>query len=142
MQVAKDSDDAPEIRGRVVSIFGPFGSRALIEVSSETARNLLDAGEIEPCGRGVIDAIDGELAELRGRSPVLAASALAAALRVLAYELENPYNSLTSKAAATKELREGSDRLRELAPPARERTRLDQLREDREQRLAAGSATA
>lgn len=128
--------------GRVVSIFGPFNSQALIQVSATVALKMVDAGELEPCGRGVIDAIDAELAELRERAPALAGSVLAAAARALAFELESPYNSLTSKAQATKELREDMDRLRELAPPERKRDKLDEVNEARERRRAAGGAGA
>lgn len=131
---------ADEFHGRVVSIFGPFGSKALVEVSIHTARKMIDADVIAPRAFGVIDAVDREIELLRERSPRLADSALAAGLRALAYDLENPYNSLTSKSQATKELREGTDRLRELAPPEVRQDGIDQLADRRAERLAGRSA--
>lgn len=127
--------------GRIVSVFGPFNSRALVEVSAEDAMRMVDADELDACGRGVIDAIDGELAELRTRAPDAADSATAAAARSLAFELENPYNSLTSKAMATRELRESMSQLHALAPPKHERDGLDDIAAQRAKRRAGGAGT-
>jgi hypothetical protein len=132
-----------EMRGRLVSVFGPFNSRALVEVSAELALELVGDEKIDSCGRGVVDAVDRDLAEIRKRYPAVADSALGAAARSLALELENPYNSLTSKAMATRELREDLDRLRELAPPMPAKDALDEVAEKREGRLRdAGIAAA
>lgn len=128
-----------EFRGRVVSVFGPFNSKALVEVSMDTALRMIEADAIAPRSFGVIDAIDNELAGLREHAPEIADSALAAAARALAYELENPYNSLTSKSQATKELRDGMDRLRELVPDDSEEDAIDGLRADL--RLVGGTGT-
>lgn len=121
--------------GYLVSVFGPFNSRALVMVSADLAMELVDAERIDPCGRGVIDAVDRDLALLREHSPDVADSALGAAARSLAIELENPYNSLTSKAMATRELREDLDRMRELAPPVPKRDALDEVAHKRKGRL-------
>lgn len=131
-----------EFRGRVVSVFGAFNGRALVEVSADTAAEMVDAGELDPCGRGVIDAIDGELAALRSRAPDLADSAVAAGARSLAYEMEHPYNSATSKAMCMREMRESMGELRRLAPAEREKDDLDDLAARRDRRLAARGAGA
>lgn len=127
-------------RGHLVGVFGPFGNRALVELSTEDARRLVDEGELEPQPAFLLDAVAGELDALRVRAPELADSALAGAARVLAYELSNPHNSATSKAACARELREALDRLRELAPAKPAADRLDEVtrkREDRRRRRSA-----
>jgi hypothetical protein len=141
--VARTKPEA-KIPGRLVSIFGPFNSRALIEISVEGAERLVDGGELQPCGTGVIDAVDRELVEMRGRAPALADSAIAAAARALAFEIENPYNSATSKSMCARELREDMDRLRELSPPQLKKDALDEVNQQRErrQRAAWGAAAA
>jgi hypothetical protein len=128
-KAATAAKSAPKVRGHVVSVFGPFGSRTLVEMSTEDAQKLLDLKAIDACGRGVIDAVDGELDELRARSPELAASATAASARALAYELENPGNSATSKSMCARVIGDHMQTLRELAPPAQKKDGIDELKE-------------
>lgn len=88
----------------------------------------------------VVEAVDGDLVEIRRRAPALAGSALAASARVLAEELDSPSNSATSKSMCAKALREVMDRLRELAPPEERTDRIDELNARRASRRAASSA--
>lgn len=66
---------------------------------------------------------------------------LAAGLLALAAGVENERVSLAQKTMAQKEIREGLDRLRELAPPAQREDAVDELRKRRDRRRskAAGS---
>lgn len=84
-------------------------------------------------------AVERDLAELRRWAPKVADSALAASALVLADELDDPGNSATSKSMCARALAEAMDRLRELAPPRQEETRLDQLAAKRAARLTGGS---
>lgn len=71
----------------------------------------------------VLEALERDLAAL---PEVLASGSLAASLRVLAVELDAP-NTATARALCAKGLRDGLDRLRELAPPVEEGDQLDDL---------------
>lgn len=59
----------------------------------------------------------------------------------MAYEIENPFNSATSKSMCAKALLETLDTLRELSPPAEEGDALDELASRRAVRLARSAAT-
>lgn len=113
----------------LISVFGPFGSSALVEMSTERAVALFE----EPAlGSGlaptrVIDATAAEIETLVKRSPELADSAMAASAIALAYQIENPFNSATSKSMCARELRETMSKLRELAPPEEEGDGIDEL---------------
>jgi hypothetical protein len=120
--------------GHIVGVFGPFGNYALVEMTIDQARGLVDEGEIEPAPVFIVDAVLGELDDLGKRDEKLAGSTLGALAKSLAYELANPHNSATSKAACARELREALDRLRELAPPEQTTDRLDEVKQRREQR--------
>lgn len=128
-------DDLFELGARVVSVFGPFNSRVMFEMSSEAASKLFS----EPlvlCGHTtVIEAAQRDIESVRKRDAELADSALAASAVALAYEIENPYNSATSKSMCARELRDTLDRLRELAPKAKEKDGLDDLSARRAARL-------
>lgn len=78
------------------------------------------AGEVE---RAVRRDLDG----LAKRDPLLAESGLAASVIALARGIDNPRNSLTSKAMAARALREAIDRLLELAPALETHDRIDTL---------------
>jgi hypothetical protein len=92
---------------------------------------------------GVYDATKRDLAEIRKRDEGLADSALAASALALAAELDDATNSATSKSMCARALYDALDRLRELTPPDTERDGVDEVRQQRERRLAdRGSAAA
>lgn len=76
-----------------------------------------------------------DLASLRERAPDLADSVLAAALVELAHGLDSPANSLTSKAMAMGQIRDTVVLIRELAPPPKQESPIDELIERRRRRL-------
>lgn len=119
----------------LISVFGPFGNRALVEMSAERAQGLFEqplSGTLAPTR--VIDATAAEIATLVKRAPALEQSALAASAIALAYQIENPFNSATSKSMCARELRETMSKLRELAPPAEEEDGIDELSARRAER--------
>ena len=127
---------------RVVSVFGPFANRALVEMTVDTACELFGGpitSAVSPTR--VIDAVEADLAKLEERWPGVTVSGLAQAAVALAYELDNPYNSATSKGQCAKALMEALDRLRELAPAEEEKDGLDELGTRRAARLAGGAGT-
>lgn len=83
-------------------------------------------------------AVQQELDAIAKRDKALAESALAALALAMAREIDNARNSATSKAMCAGRLHDAMDRLRELAPPKAERTRLDELRDRKRQSKAAG----
>lgn len=68
-------------------------------------------------------------AAVKGADPVLGATALA-----LAAELDDPDNSATSKSMCARALNETMREIRDLCPPEREVTRVDEIREQYEKR--------
>lgn len=131
----------PHARGaRVVSVFGPFGSRTLVDMPTGLAVDLFEVPLGEAARTDVIDAALREVAGVRSRDPELADSALAASAVALAYEIAHPWNSATSKSMCARELREHMDRLRELLPPEEDRNPVDDLRVRRTARRAGMAA--
>lgn len=113
---------------RIVSVFGQFNSRVLVEMSTNAALEVFPDGALVGAGRmDVVDAVERDVEALRRRDPALADSTLAASALAMAYELANPYNSATSKSMCHKALQDAMRELRELAPPAEERDELDDL---------------
>lgn len=132
--------DLQAMGARVVSVFGPFNSRVLIEMPAEEAAKLFPDGFGAAAPSRVIEATELELGRIRRRAEDLADSALAGSAVAMAREIEHPYNSATSKSMCAKELRETMGRLRELMPAVEERDEIDELRDRRVQR--AGGARA
>lgn len=130
--------DLFEQGGRVLSVFGPFASRVLIELPASVAGELFDA-PLAVCGRtSVVEAIERDLSAM---PDAVRMSALAATAVQLAYELENPYNSATSKSMCAKSLMEALAMLRALAPPKRKADDIDDIADQRaKRRVAAGVA--
>jgi hypothetical protein len=98
-----------------------------------------DAGATRAVGE-VEAAVLRDLEGLRALDPDLADSALAASAIELARGMDNPRNSLTSKAMAQRALRETIDRLLELAPAPETQDRVDQLAATARRKLERGSA--
>jgi hypothetical protein len=102
---------------RVVSVFGPFASRTLIEISSDLARRLFDDEPLSEVGRSnVIDATEQDIELIRAIDPDAADSSTAATALRMAYELDHPFNSATSKAQCAKAHAECMGRLWERVP--------------------------
>lgn len=123
-----------ERKGCIVGVFGPFQSRALVEVPTSVAQDMVDEKVIDPAPAFLMDAVAADLAELRKRDPGVADSALGASAMALALEMSNPHNSATSKSMCAKVLIDTMERLRELAPPAAADDRIDEVNKKREQR--------
>lgn len=138
----REPDDEGERPGHLVGVFGPFNSRALVEVSSTVAQQLVDDATIDPAPVFVVDAVRRDLASLAERDAELAGSGLAMSMLTMAYEMSNPYNSATSKSMCAKALADGMRQLRELAPPVKEADAIDDLADRRAKRLAGEPAAA
>lgn len=121
----------------VVSV---FKNRTLIEVPTETAAELFGQALGEYGRTHTIEAVERDIAEIARRDPELAASGMAAAALRMAYELENPWNSATSKAQCAKSMRELIEALLERAPEAPNEDGVDAIGAEREARLAGGAA--
>jgi hypothetical protein len=112
----------------LVSVYGAFSSRALVDMSVERATELFGSPLSSWLASSrVVDAVEKELETLAKRNPEIASSAVAASAVALAYEIQNPYNSATSKSMCARELRETMAKLRELAPEAEGKDDLDEL---------------
>lgn len=122
--------DLHALGARVVSVFGPFGSRTLIEMPTDAAQSMFPDPLGESARTSVIEAAERDVEAVRERDSALADSALAAAAVALAREIEHPYNSATSKSMCAREMRDTLDRLRELAPPRRERDGIDAIADE------------
>lgn len=131
---------------RVVSVFGPFASRVLIEMPVSAAVEMFPDGALAAAGPSyVIDAVERDVAAIRERDPQLADSTLAASALAMAYEIANPYNSATSKSMCDKAMRDAMKTLRDLLPPERKKDGVDvlaQRRDARRAKLAARGAAA
>lgn len=127
------------VRVNVISVFGAFNSRALIEMPAGAAEELIGEPLAKSGRTTVIEGAEREVSAIRKRDPELAKSALAASAVALAYEIEHPYNSATSKSNCAKEMRDTLDRLRELAPEEEKEDDLDDLGKRRAARLARPS---
>jgi len=88
----------------------------------------------------VVAAVKKDLAGIRRVDKDLAESGLAASALVLAAELDDRSNSATSKSMCAKALREAMDRLRELAPPTAQTTKIDDIRSRRAARLGRAAS--
>jgi hypothetical protein len=85
----------------------------------------------------VVEAVSRDLEQM---GP-LGSGALAASALALAAELDDPDNSATSKSMCAKALLDLMNRLRDLAPPQRERDAIDDLAERRARRRAGVADT-
>lgn len=130
---------ALEERARVVDVFGAFGARTLIEVPTELAMELFQEPLSRCGGLNVVEAVERDLAEIGDRAAWVSDSAIAATAVRLAYELQNPFNSATSKSMCARSMIEAMNRLRELAPKQEEPDQVDELATARATRLAGGA---
>jgi hypothetical protein len=111
----------------VVALYGPEKTRALVDMPRKQAEDLFDGKLHDKGDPRLIEAVEGELADLANRDTKLAAGTLAMAAVLIAQQLTAPGNSATAKANLMKELREILATLRELAPAERVRDGLDAI---------------
>lgn len=125
--------------GRVLSVYGPFNSRVLVEMSADDAARLFPDVDLGSVGRAeAIEAVERDLAGIRERDADVADSATAAAAMRMAIELEHPYNSATSKSMCAKAMIEAMRELRDLVPPVEKKGELHAIKDARAARLADG----
>lgn len=123
---------------RVVSVFGPFASRVLVEMPASVAEGLFDGQPLGDCAPGnVVDAIARDIEPMPG---TLSSSAIAAVALALGREIEHPYNSATSKSMCAGRITEIMGELRALCPPERKADSIDDLAAARDARRAAVAA--
>lgn len=118
---------------------GPFAEVAFVAMPVEQAIELLGDAEIKSAL--VVEGVMRDLEGIAARDQKLAGSSYAGAAIAMALEMENPYNSATSKSMCAGKLQEAMDRLRELMPPEETRNELDDLRARRQGRLAGQPAS-
>ncbi len=133
--------DLYELGARVVSVFGAFDSRVLIEMPAKYAESLFPEPFHQSGLSNVVDGAEREIKAIRDRDKPLAEFALAASAVALAREIENPYNSATSKSMCAREMRDTLDRLRELVPPERQEDAIDRLARKRTRRRSRSAET-
>lgn len=127
---------------RVVSVFGPFQSHVLMEMSADDARKLVPDGALGAAAPSrLIDAVLADLERLRRQDPNLADSALAMTALAMAYEIEHPFNSATSKSMCAGKLADALRELRELAPAEEVADEVDELARRRADRRKGQSAS-
>jgi hypothetical protein len=128
--------DLAEYGARVLSVCGAFNSRVIFEVPADKAEALFPDGFANARSTRVVDALERDLELIREDSSELADSALAASALAMAFEIEHPYNSATSKSMCQARLADTIKTLREMAPARRETDDLDDLSARRASRLA------
>jgi hypothetical protein len=89
----------------------------------------------------VVAAVERDLNAIAERDPELAASGIAATALALAREIDKPRGSATAKATCARALADTLERLRQLAPPPKQKDGLDDLTARRAARLAGGTGT-
>lgn len=140
-------DDEPkidlyEMGARVLNVIGTRGARVLIEMPTKVAEALFPVPLDRVSRTGLVEAVERDIAGIAERDEAVANSALAATALALAYEIENPYNSATSKSMCSGQLRDTLNRLWEMVPPAEKKDGLDDLTARREARLSARGAAS
>ncbi len=122
----------------VVSVFGAFGSRVLVEMPTSLAEELFGEAPLGECApHNVVDAIARDLEPMPDN---LSSSSIAAVALALGRELEHPHNSATSKSMCAARITEIMGELRGLCPPERKADSIDDLAAAREARRAAVAA--
>lgn len=133
--------DLYALGARVVSVFGPFASRVLIEMPLDKAAEMFPQPVAVSGRSSLVEGVERDLALLAKRDSDVSKTALAATALALAYEIEHPYNSATSKAMCARSLLDTLERLRESVPEKQEANKLDDLSAKRTARRKR-SATA
>lgn len=94
--------------------------RALVEMPAELAFQIARADRDNPLVAVVLRGVYRDLSKIAVLAPELAESALAGTAIRMASELENPYNSATSKSMCARALIETMEQIRSLAPDGEE----------------------
>lgn len=131
-----------QVKGWIISVHGPFGTRALVELATDDAIALVGKGEIDPAPAFTIDAVRQELEHLEDKLPGISSSPVSAAALAMAYEVSSPATSATAKSMCAARLMEAVDRLRALVPAEPAKDRLDELQRRREVRRAKTAKAA
>lgn len=139
---AKPKVDLTKLGAHVVSVFGPFNSRVLIEMPAERAMDVFPDGLGAAAPALVLEAVVRDLERIQRRDPQLAESTLAMSAVAMAREIEHPYNSATSKSMCQSRLVEAMRELRDLAPPEQQKDGLDDIAAGRKLRLASSGGSA
>lgn len=129
----------------IVSVFkvGKFVERALVEMPAELAFQIAKPDRGNPLIAVVAEGVYRDLAAAAAVAPALAQSALAGTAIRLAMEMENPYNSATSKSMCARALIETMEQIRALMPDGEEEgDELDELEKRRQAREAAARVAA
>jgi hypothetical protein len=129
------SPDLFEFGARVLRVHGEI---VVLTLPRDLAEYLFKA----PLRHGGVvtasEAAERDIGKIRQRDRVVADSAIAATVVSMAREVDDPFNSATSKAQCAKELRQGYERLLEQSPPpAPEESDLERLRRKRATRVQA-----
>lgn len=129
---------SPAFFRRGARVLNVYHGRAVIEVSRELASFLFERPLEECAPTDTVGAVEADLALIRSRDPLVAESALAAGALRMAHEIEDPFNSATSKSQCMKALHQAMDRLLELSPPGQDKKgRLYEIKAEREARRKA-----
>lgn len=129
---------SPDLFKRGARVLSVYHGRTVVEVSTALASYLFKK-PLEQSGRtDTVAAVEADLALIRLRDPRVADSAIAAGALRMAQEIEDPYNSATSKSMCMKSLQQAMDRLLELSPPGQEeKGKLHDLKAQRVKRQSA-----
>lgn len=139
MSEQEETPEKPERGVFLRSVFGPFKSRVLVEMSTDKAREMF-GDDLQGSGGQVLNAVERDLEKVRAGDEVLADSALAATALQLAFEMDHPYNSATSKSMCAKVLRDLLTEIRAMAPPAKKSDTIDALAARRAERHGRDAA--
>jgi hypothetical protein len=120
------SPDLFEYGARVLRV---HGERAVVSLPR-------DLGQSGPSSS--TEAAEGDVAKIRERDRAVGESVVAATMLAMAQEVDDPFNSATSKAQCAKELRQAFESLLEQSPePPAEEGDLERLRRARAARREA-----
>lgn len=115
---------------QIVSVFGAFATQCLVALPVSTAIDLFGPEVMDARRSAVLDGTERDIEDIRSRDAKLAESGLAGTALALAFEIEHPFNSATSKSMCAKALLDTMDRLRELCPPEQKADGIDELRDN------------
>lgn len=114
------------------------GERVVISAPRDLAEYLFQAPLSLSASSSSIEAAERDVDKIRERDPAIGESVIAATVVRMAYEVDNPFNSATSKAQCAKELRQAFESLLEQSPaPPEEEGDLERIRRARSARREA-----
>lgn len=129
---------SPDLFTRGARVLNVYHGRTVVELSTSLASYLFSEPLAESGRSDTVAAVEADLQQIRLRDPGVADSGIAAGALRMAHEIEDPYNSATSKSMCMKSLQQAMDRLLELSPPGQEeKGRLYELKAGRAKRRSA-----